>query len=71
MAADPVRWYERINWWQEFKRYPRHNPPRIDVEVWRVQARLGRRGELVTFDLIHSSERTAWTLRPYAAPQAA
>lgn len=71
VAAEPVRWFERIDWWTVFKRYPRDNPPRIDLEVWRVQAQLGRRGELVTFDLIHSHERTAWLLRPYAPPRAA
>lgn len=71
VAANPVRWYERIDWWKSFKRYPRHNPPRIDLEVWRVQARLGRRGELVTFDLIRDQDRVAWLLRPYSASQAA
>lgn len=71
VAADPVRWYERIEWWREFKRYPRENAPRIDLEVWRVQARLGRGGELVTFDLIRDPDRAAWLLRPYAPPRAA
>ncbi|WP_258868593.1 hypothetical protein [Arthrobacter sp. RT-1] len=47
---------------------PRHDPPRIDVEVWRVLARLGKRSELVTFDLIRDQDRVAWLLRPYAAP---
>lgn len=71
IAAEPVRWYERINWWAEFKRLPRECAPRIDLEVWRVQAQLGSRGELVTFDLIRDQDRVAWLLRPYAAPTAA
>lgn len=50
---------------------PRHNPPRIDVEVWRVQARLGKRSELVTFDLSRDQDRVAWLLHPYAGPTAA
>ena len=71
VAAEPMRWYERVNWWTEFKRIPRENAPHIDLEVWRVQAQLGRSSELVTFDLIRDQERVAWLLRPYAAPTAA
>ena len=71
VAAEPMRWYERTNWWAEFRRYPRENAPHIDLEVWRVQAQLGAEAELVTFDLIRDQDRVAWLLRPYAAPSAA
>jgi hypothetical protein len=71
VAADPVGSYEWIDWWREFKGYPRENPPGIDLGVWRVQARLGRRGELVTFDLMRDQDRAAWLIRLYAAPNAA
>ena len=63
MAAEPVRWYERIDWWREFKPLPRQNAPRIDLEVWRVRARLGRGGELVTFDLVRDQDPAAAPLR--------
>lgn len=43
----------------------REDPPRIDLEVCRVQALLSTRGELVTFDLIRDQDRAAWLLRPY------
>ena len=71
VAVEPVRWFERIDWWKVFKHYPRESPPRIDLEVWRVQARLGTRGELVTFDLVRDQDRVPWLRRPYAAHSAA
>ena len=71
VAAETMRWYERTNWWAEFKRLPRENAPHIDLEVWRVQAQLDESSELVTFDLIRDQGRVAWLLRPYAAPTAA
>jgi hypothetical protein len=39
--------------------------------MWRVQARLGKRSELVTFDLSRDQDRVAWLLHPYAGPTAA
>lgn len=69
VAADPVRWYERTNWWEDGKRHPRDDAPAIDLEVWRVQVKPGKRGgELVTVDLIRAQDRTTWFLRPYDSP---
>lgn len=69
VAADPVRWYERINWWEGSPRMPRGGDRRIDTEIWQLQARLGRntRSPLVTFVLARNQETGEWTLRSKSA----
>lgn len=51
VGAVPVRWYERLPWWETARRAPKGGDLRIDVVVWQVQARIGRnhRSPLVTF----------------------
>lgn len=53
IGAEPVRWFERVSWWEAERRMPK-GLSRVDVEVWQVQARLGRnRGSaLTTMELI-------------------
>lgn len=41
MAAEPVRWFERVSWWESERRFPLGGDKRIDLEFWQVQARLG------------------------------
>ena len=41
VGAEPVRWFERVSWWEAERRMPL-GLSRVDVEVWRVQTRLGR-----------------------------
>lgn len=69
VAADPVRWFERISWWETVARMPRDQGSRIDVEVWQLQARLGRntRSPLVTFVLVHDQNTGEWTMRSMSA----
>ena len=65
VAEEPVRWYERIPWWETEARMPRELG-RIDVEVWQLQCRPGRRGggnELVTFVLVRNRNTGEWTIR--------
>ena len=52
VGAEPLRWYERTPWWNHVQRMPKGHG-HVDVQVWRVQARLGHnhRSELVTMDL--------------------
>ena len=71
VAAQPMRWYERTNWWEESRRYPRGEGPAIDLEVWRVQVRSRASAELVTVDLIRDQDRVVWHLRPYDSHAAA
>ncbi|MHA7270080.1 hypothetical protein [Arthrobacter sp. HLT1-20] len=64
VGAEPVRWFERIQWWQHALRMPK-GQGRVDVQVWQVQARLGRnpRSELVTMELECDSFGDAWRVR--------
>ncbi|MCZ2403539.1 hypothetical protein IV498_10190 [Paenarthrobacter sp. Z7-10] len=48
-----------------FLRWPRGQGTRIDIEVWRVQARIGHtpRTPLVTFELVRGQDREIWSIR--------
>lgn len=38
VCADPMRWYERRQWWAEERRAPLGSGPGlVDHEIWRVQ----------------------------------
>lgn len=75
VAADPVRWYERIPWWETETRMQREHG-RIDVEVWQLQAQLERRGKqhssssneapVVTFVLVRNRNTGEWAVRSAA-----
>ena len=68
IGAEPVRWFERVNWWEAERRMPK-GLSRVDVEVWRVQARLGRNraAELTTMELLRDRLGGGWRLRSAAA----
>ena len=61
VGVPPVRWFERVDWWQSARRLPRL----MDVEVWQVQARIGHnpRTPLVTFELVLGQDRATWSIR--------
>lgn len=65
IGAEPLRWYERVPWWELSPRAARGSAPRVDVEVWRVQARVGTnpRSDLATFDLEHDRDKDTWAVR--------
>ncbi len=56
VGAEPVRWFERVSWWEAERRMPK-GLSRVDVEVWQVQARLGRNGgsTLTTMEIIRTA----------------
>ena len=63
VGADPVRWYERRNWWEEETRAERgRGAGLVDTEIWRVQARVNDRSELRTLDLSHHVGSGRWRL---------
>lgn len=65
VGAEPVRWFERRAWWETDRRMGRPGEARrIEVEVWQLQARLGRNpsGELITFEIVHD-EMGKWLVR--------
>ena len=71
IGADPVRWFERGSWWEAERRMPR-GLGRVDVEVWRVQARLGRNAgsALTTMELVRDGLGGGWRLRDLVADAA-
>ncbi|WP_144659081.1 hypothetical protein [Paenarthrobacter nicotinovorans] len=64
IADEPVRWFERIPWWEEQKRMPR-GAGRVDIEVLQVQVRLGSnlRSALATWELVRDGSGGGWCLR--------
>lgn len=69
VGAEPMRWYERVAWWETTQRMPRGQHVRIDSEVWQVQARIGHnpRMPLVSFELVCGQDRTTWSIRSMEA----
>ncbi|WP_104086581.1 hypothetical protein [Arthrobacter sp. GMC3] len=65
VAPEPVRWYERTDWWTTATRMPKGEMTLMDMEVWRVQARIGHnpRTPLVTFELVLGLDRVSWSER--------
>ncbi|QOD05699.1 hypothetical protein [Pseudarthrobacter sp. BIM B-2242] len=58
VAPDAVRWFERRSWWETDLRMPAlGGGARIDVEIWRLQARREDGGTgLETFEIAASPE---------------
>jgi len=71
VGAEPVRWYERVNWWEGSRRMPR-GLSRVDVEVLQVQVRLGGNcsSALTTMTLERDGLGGGWRLREAVADAA-
>ena len=71
VGAEPVRWFERVSWWEAERRMPL-GLSRVDVEVWRLQARLGRNEEsaLTTMEIMRDGLGGGWKLRSAIADAA-
>ncbi|MFC4396044.1 MULTISPECIES: hypothetical protein [Micrococcaceae] len=68
VGAEPVRWFERINWWETSRRMPKGSGG-VDVEVLQLQVRLGNnsRSALATMYLQRDGMGGGWRLRESAA----
>ena len=69
VGAEPVRWFERVNWWETSRRMP-PGTSRVDVEVLQLQVRLGgnSKSALITMYLQRDGLGGGWQLRePVAA----
>lgn len=65
VCAEPVRWYERRQWWAEEQRAPLGSGPGlVDSEIWRVQVRLASSAgpETFTLDLTRHVGSGRWRL---------
>ena len=65
VCAEPVRWYERRQWWAEESRAPLGSGPGlVDHEIWRVQVRApdSGAGEILTLDLSRHASSGRWRL---------
>jgi hypothetical protein len=63
VGTEPVRWYERRNWWEEEARAEvGRGAGLVDSEIWRLQARINGMGPLCTFDLSHHLGSDRWRL---------
>lgn len=69
VGAEPLRWFERVSWWEIETRMPPGECVRMDVMVWQVQARIGHnpRSPLVTFHLVLGQDRRTWSVRDMCA----
>jgi hypothetical protein len=68
VGADPVRWFERVSWWEAQRRMPK-GLGRVDVEVMQVQVRLGPNphSALTTMMLERDGLGGGWRLRESVA----
>ncbi len=68
VCAEPVRWYERRQWWTEESRAPLGSGPGlVDHEIWRVQVLpdhpvRGGQEEPLTLDLTRHIQSGRWRL---------
>ncbi|UEL27004.1 DUF6504 family protein [Pseudarthrobacter sp. L1SW] len=68
VCAEPVRWYERRQWWTEESRAPLGSGPGlVDHEIWRVQVLPdhpvgGGQEEPLTLDLTRHIQSGRWRL---------
>ncbi|MCQ9163836.1 MULTISPECIES: DUF6504 family protein [unclassified Arthrobacter] len=64
LAAEPLRWYRRRNWWDEETRAaPGTGAGLVDREIWRVQVRRdggSRNAPLLTLDLVRYLPSGRW-----------
>jgi len=81
VCAEPVRWYERRQWWAEEQRAPLgRGPGLVDHEIWRVQVRRADspEPESLTLDLTRHVGSGCWrlvrihdALLPFRKPESA
>jgi hypothetical protein len=62
VAAEPVHWFTRADWWNTAKRAPVGSGDLISVEHWPVQVRLTSTSALRTFELRRDPLSEQWLL---------
>lgn len=63
VAAEPVHWFTRADWWNTNKRAPAGCGDLVSIEHWQLQVRLGSStSALRTFDLRRDPLSNQWLL---------
>jgi hypothetical protein len=62
VAAEPVRWFTRADWWNTAKRAPVGCGDLVSIEHWQVQVRLTSTSALRTFELRRDPLSEQWLL---------
>lgn len=62
VAAEPVRWFSRSDWWNTAKRAPVGVGNLVDIEHLQVQVRLTATSALRTFELRRDPLSEQWLL---------
>jgi hypothetical protein len=62
VAAEPVRWFTRAEWWNATKRAPVGCGDLVSVEHWQVQVRMTSASALRTFELRRDPLSDQWLL---------
>ena len=66
VCAEPLRWYERRQWWAEDSRAPLGSGPGVvDHEIWRIQvlpSQPGKPRDPLTLDLTRQIRSGRWRL---------
>ncbi|MGX5716792.1 hypothetical protein [Arthrobacter sp. MAHUQ-56] len=62
VAAEPVRWFTRSDWWNTAKRAPVGCGDLVSIEHWQVQVRLTSTSALRTFELRRDPLSEQWLL---------
>ena len=62
VAAEPVHWYGRCNWWERDGSAARGTGDLINVEYWQLQVRLTASSALRTFTIRREPRGEEWVL---------
>jgi hypothetical protein len=63
VTNEPVRWFERRQWWVEENRAPiGGGAGLVDHEIWRVQLQPQQSGQAITLDLVRHLGSGRWRL---------
>lgn len=62
VAADPVHWFTRADWWNQVRSAAKGSGDLVSVEYWRVQVRLTAAASLRTFTLRREPMTEQWLL---------
>lgn len=65
VGAEPIRWFERVDWWKSENRMQRGAGISIEVKIWKLQVRLGdnQASEMRTWEVVFEPNTGRCSLR--------